>query len=223
MPLPNKSNPVCPYCDNHPTKKIGKDREGRQRYRCNNCLKIFTLEPKLCVVCGSETPRDRLNGNTCSETCWEKKRRDIWLEHYYRRVALDPDLNRKRHEMAKARPEFDESMARQHKNKWERIRSDPEKHEKSRERARLWYAQNKERVQAQRKARLDAMSPDELNKWMESARKRNRAYRKKWHKELRSNPELHQQYLDRLAEYRRRRALAELLSVGTKIQEKFDE
>lgn len=170
----------------------------------------------------------------------------------------DPEHAKKCHAKAKMRLGYAERIAQQEKRRWAKIKANPHAKEKQLERSRQWYAENKERVRAKRRAtleamspeerawfrqlqreyarqwyaenreavqarrqeRLNAMSPDELDTWLDKTRAYHAEYKRRWRAEIKANPEKHQAYLDKEAEYRRRRRLAELLTTMGKLEEK---
>lgn len=245
MPPINRTNPPCPECSS-PTRKSGKDKFGRQRYQCRACRRVCTLEPKFCVVCGGKIPRDRLNGNTCSEACWTKKRRGIWIDHYYRAVASDPDYNKKRHQEAKKRPGYAEYMSEGYKRRWQRIKSNPERLQLARDKAAIYYSAHAKEIQEKRKKRFENLSPEKQAARKEHLRRYGQEYwRKKtdvlrsdpieyseflkhrrrisakWKKRLRvEQPERYQKLLQKKVQDRIRRRLMELLAIGEKLKER---
>ena len=153
-----------------------------------------------CVVCG--TPCRALRGKEiCSDACARERQRRRDLEHYYRsekrrRQLLENAKRRRRKKPEQARA--------QDRRKWARIKADPERLAKARERNRNTYARHAERIQAERRARLDAMSPDELREWCERARRYVREWRRRWREKLRANPEAHRRWREVYNEYKRR-------------------
>lgn len=67
----------------------------------------------------------------------------------------------------------------------------------------LRYAMNRAEILARRRARLDLMTPEQMEHWRERIRAYDRAYRARWRDHLRSDPERHRAYLDTMREYRR--------------------
>lgn len=62
---------------------------------------------------------------------------------------------------------------------------------------------NRAEILARRRARLDLMTPEQMEHWRERIRAYDRAYRARWRDHLRSDPERHRAYLDTMREYRR--------------------
>ncbi|UXY13855.1 hypothetical protein N8I74_11030 [Chitiniphilus purpureus] len=177
-----------------------------------------------CAVCGQAFHAP--NGQTtCSETCRVERIRREQLAHYYKRAAQDPELNRTRHAMAKARAAADPVVAERrrevaqaaHRRRTEKIRNDPELHAAKLAWQRAHYAAHRDEIQARRHERLAHMTPAQHARWMEMVRRHGRAYRRQWRDELQSNPEAHQKYLDLQREYRRQRALRQLVGVGAEL------
>lgn len=102
-----------------------------------------------------------------------------------------------------------------------KFKADPSYRAHVRAQAREHYERNKESILTSRRARLDALSPDELLRWMERMRGYQRAYQRRWWEDLKKSPERHAAYLDRMAEYHRRRALTELVTLGAKLEDKL--
>ncbi|MBS7810554.1 hypothetical protein [Roseococcus pinisoli] len=94
---------------------------------------------------------------------------------------------------------------------------------KRRARANVHYAMHAEEIQSRRAARLDAMSREELRRWLDRGAAYQRAYQRRWRSEIQSDPEAHRRYLDLQAEYRRRLALARLMVQATQLKEMLDE
>jgi len=178
-----------------------------------------------CVVCGRTVPLDRGRKNTCSATCETHKNRSTWLNHYYGKIAADPEFNRRRHQRVLERlqsdpqawVEYQEGQRAIRKQRWTETVSDPEKLQAQRLKMREWYARNAERVQQQRRTRLATMDAETHARWMDRVRELGKQYRRRWRAELKSNPEKHQKYLDLMREYRRQRALRSLAGVGDQL------
>ena len=191
---------------------------------CSHCRLSST-----CVVCGSPFVAPGGGGSTratcerpeCRDAHRKAKGRAAWR----RRQERDPDLPKKMAEARKERLLSDEEYRtlvraaerRRTLRRSERLRTDPEYAERERELSRAWYARNAERVQADRRERLDRMTVEQREDWLVRQRGYQREYAAGRREEIAAHPERHQEYLDNQREYRRQRALAELLSVGAEL------
>lgn len=204
-------------CDCGREEVLAQDLLTRRDWRsCSLCRR-----PK-CVICERTIPIDRGQANTCSDNCALTKRRKADLEHYHRKAAQDPGFNRRRHaerlQKLQADPErwkaYKQAERAKAREKWASLKTDLEQYLAEKNKRQAWYHEHAEAVQAKRRARLDALNADQLERWLERTRRYGRAYRARWREELRQDPERHQAYKDLMREYRRRQALASLLSLG---------
>lgn len=212
----------CGRLEIFPTDKLTK----RGYIECAACRQ------PCCVVCGAKVPPERGRKNTCSDQCQQAKTRATQLEHYYRRVLLDPEINRRRHAQQAAKLAQDPARQAAHaqrerarsKARWEEAKRDPALQQANRERRAAWYAAHAADVQEKRKARIQNMGPEEFERWAERSRAYQRAYAKRWRAELRDNPAAHQKFLDAqrtyMREWKRRRALARLAATGEEIMKR---
>ncbi|MBF8643085.1 hypothetical protein [Pseudomonas luteola] len=163
-----------------------------------------------CVICGNKVPSDRPRSNTCSDACASKQRRRTNLEHYHRRAA-DPEFNRRRYQRLADRMARDTELAERvrqiQRESGKRWRNDPANKETIRQYMAAHYAANRVEIQARRRARLDAMTPEQLAHWRVRIRTYQRLYARRYRDQIRRDPERHRAYLDRMREYRRRGAL----------------
>lgn len=113
-----------------------------------------------------------------------------------------------RDKAAKSPEERREHERKRHAKRKALEESDPVRRERRQRWHNAHYAEHREAIQASRKAKLDAMTPEELARWMDRARGYMRAHVAR----KRADPEGRQEYLDIQAEYRRRRALAGLMA-----------
>jgi hypothetical protein len=97
-------------------------------------------------------------------------------------------LNKRRaarvRERAKADPVLAAKLAAQAKAAKERrkarIKTDPAYREAVLARQRAYYAEHAAEIQARRRARLNAMSTEQRERWLERMRRYGRAYRRRW-------------------------------------------
>jgi len=173
---------------------------------------------------------DRPRSNTCSEGCALAKRRATDLDHYYRR-AENPSYNAERHQRRLAQVNADpEALARflaterrRREREKQRLASSPTLRERKRNLMRAWYAQNAERVQAKRRARLDHMTPEEFARWEDRMRTYQRAWRQRWRAGIAADPQKYQQYLDRQREWARQRALRGMFAIAETLEKRLDD
>jgi hypothetical protein len=166
-----------------------------------------------CVICATIIRHGSLTRETCSEACATVRRKQIQNASYHRRVARDPDLNKRRSarvkERAKADPVFAVRLAAQakaaHERKKAKLKTDPAYRKAVLVRQRAYYVEHATEIQAKRRARLDAMTPEQRERWLERMRGYGRAYRRRWRTELKADPARHREYIDWMREYRRQR------------------
>jgi hypothetical protein len=166
-----------------------------------------------CVICGQIIRQGSLTRETCSEPCATVRRKQIQNASYHRRVARDPCMNKRRaarvKERAKVDPELAARLAAQakaaHERRKAKIKTDPAYRKAILARQRAYYAEHAAEIQAKRRARLDAMTPEQRELWLKRMRGYGRAYRRRWRAELKADPARHQEYLDWMREYRRQR------------------
>jgi predicted nucleic acid-binding Zn ribbon protein len=206
--------------------------ECRRARRRGTDAGVVALPPKVdvCEVCGGEFQRDRGLRKTCSEGCLRERRKRRGRKAWRRRVARNPELTcnmaRRRREKAAVDPEYAARLKQWEANKYakhrERMRSDPEYATRIHQRAVAHYAAHAEEIQAKRKARLDAMTPEELGVWLRRARRYCREWRKKWRDDLVKNPIEHERFRSFYREYRRRLNAQSLSFQVARIQEILD-
>jgi hypothetical protein len=164
-----------------------------------------------CVVCGDVIPRTRLPAVTCEGECADEHRKARGRANWQRRVERDPDLPRRMHERrlakAAADPEYARRFAAWEKNRrqrhQERMRTDPDYAERHRARCNALYARHAERVQAERRAKLAAMSDAEKQEWADRARRYCRMWKRKQLQEIKKDPAAHRRFCDLHNEYQR--------------------
>lgn len=160
-----------------------------------------------CVVCGRKVPVSRPRSLTCSDTCAQIQRRANWRDDYRRRSA-DPEFNQRRHQRLLERMAIDAELAERvraiRRAAGARWRSNPENREAIRQYQAARYAANRAEIQAQRRARLDRLTPEQLEHWRARMRTYQRLYAQRYREQLRTDPDQHRAYLDRMREYRRR-------------------
>ncbi|GEM_PF-959141 len=207
--VPQPRLPHAPHIAANPRRKVDA---------CPAC------RARPCAVCGSPVPPPS-TAATCSDACAGEHLRAKHRRHYYRRVEQNPEHNRRRaarvKDKAAADPEYAARVqawaAAAHEKKKKRLRTDPEYRQAQRAAARARYAERAEEVQTRRRQRFERMTAHERDRWLERMRRYGRAYRRKWRAELQADPARHQAYLDLMAEYRRRAALAGLIATGAEL------
>lgn len=172
-----------------------------------------------CVVCGATVPLSGAGHGraaTCSPACADRHRKARQRASWRRRVAADPSLPARMHarrlERAAADPDYAARMADWERRRWERHRgrmaADPDYADRVRRRAREAYARCAAEIQAARRARLDAMTPAELQEWCDRARRYCRSWWRRHRDRLKADPAAYARYRQLANEYaRRRRAL----------------
>lgn len=184
----------------------------------------------ICDTCGEKIMTGSLTQRTHPGECTRTRRKQIELDSYYRRLAKDPEMNKRNHIRAKARAAKNPELSRRREAQMKaarakvqlRIKTDPEYRAKVLAAQRATYARHAEAIQAKRKARFEALTPEQKARWMDRVRGYGRAYRRKWRDELRTNPERHQKYKDLMREYNRLRELAKLLKTAEQLINRGD-
>lgn len=160
-----------------------------------------------CSVCGRKVPASRPRSNTCSDSCAQVQRRANWRADYQRRAA-DPEFNRRRHQRLLERMAVDAELAMRvrtiRRAAGTRWRTNPENREAIRQYQAAYYAAHRTEIQAKRRVRLDGMTPVQLDHWQARMRTYQRLYAQRYREQLRTDPDRHRAYLDRMREYRRR-------------------
>lgn len=202
----------------------------RARARATNRLRGKPKPPRPCAWCLGLIPPSHSKRATCSDECDREHRRFRQRLHYYRRVAEDPEYNRRRWAAQRARAEVDPehaerlraAMRRGAERRRLRAAADPAYREQLRATARAYYAIHAEELQRRRRERLDAMTPDARERWLEANRRYQREYARKRRAQRAADPVARATYIAYLVEYRRQRALLRLASVGAELLERRD-
>lgn len=195
-------------------------RDGGNRKDAATCC-TQCRQQKDCVICGRGFSGRR---NTCSDECRAEKVRKTQRGSKRRLPAeRKQEINAHRRERRATDSVFAERLRAHDRERYATRFASSEDREAERARAREWYAANAERVQDQRKARLDGMTNEQRERWILRARLYQRRYRDKWREDMLDNPDRHQRYLDIQREYRRQRALAGLAVVAKALIDKRDE
>lgn len=161
-----------------------------------------------CSVCGQKVPTARPRSNTCSESCARTSKRAQWRAYYH--SVKSPEFNQQRHARVRQKMEVDPEFAarvreirRAANTRW---RQDPRNREAIQRYHAAHWADNREAIQAKRRARLDAMTPEQLEHWLCRIRAYQRAYARRYRERIRQDPDMFARYIDTQREYRARRA-----------------
>lgn len=167
---------------------------GKAVYACDAC------DGNPCVVCGVSLPRSSMR-TACEGACEAERQRRAAHASYRRNAEAVKrrSLERQKRERAAGNPVY----KAQDKRKWARVKADPERLRRNREQARAFYAENAERIQAERKARLTALTTEQLAERRAAWREYQRRYAAKRRAVLHADPELHARYLEYLRRYRK--------------------
>lgn len=202
----------------YPITRLRADRPNAPRVAaCSMC----SAPP--CVICGA--PRLNRREATCSRVCRAELTRQHQRAYYHRARRTDPEKAARARaagiERWRTLPPEQKAATARARATWKRTReaADPALREIRLARARAAYAVNAAEIYARRRAYLDTLSPAQLEAWLERARRYSRAYRARWREQLAADPAAHRAYLDLLAEYRRRHALAALLREAPTLRE----
>lgn len=199
-------------------------------YACRQCS-----YKKQCAVC----KKDFLSSHgqaTCSPECLLEQRRKNYRAHYYRLVASDPELNKKRstqrRERARIDPEYAKKLKSHERKRIEKhktmLKIDPEYRGVVNARARVKYSKNSKEIQKRKRAllqaRINAMTPAQYDDWCKRMTLYARLYARQWRDDVRKNPEKHQRYLERMRDARyqweSRKALKKLSSIATELEKR---
>lgn len=211
--MPTRNKPIirpCPEC--------GRDYEyrrssGRTFKLCETCR-----QPD-CAICGKKVPPERGRKKTCCNECATILYRDNQNRHYAKRIALDPDLNKRHHAAAKARRAEDPEKMAAHKAalkaRHERRKHDPRYIAERKHYLAKWYANNATEIQAKRAEFWDSLQPDEQERRRIARRESSRESKRRFYQKIADNPEALAEYKQRQREAltiaRRQRALNKLM------------
>jgi hypothetical protein len=198
-------NLACPDCGGpkpRPSRSIrcevcGSNFQGKGKAKlCSNeCRRVIRRRRELgvdqiirtCVTCGREFTGAYSAQNVCSAECRREKQRLIALKSWRRRVARSPGLmatmRRRKREKAAADPAYAEKMRQWDRARYQkrraRMKSDPVFAAAHRQRVAEYWIKNRVRIIAERRVRLDALSPEDLAKWCERAKIACRNHRRR--------------------------------------------
>lgn len=200
----------CPQCG---TVYEWRRASGRYFAVCEACRQ------KDCVICGKKVPLARGAKNTCSDACASLKIRNIQSRHYAKKIAIDPDANKRAHAQRRERllasPEEHEAALQQERERDRRRANDAEYKEKRRKYHATHYAANKTRVQKQRADYLQKLTPEARAERDEKHLAATLKSQKKRLEKLRQDPVAWREYREAqrryMREYKRQRALAEMM------------
>jgi len=144
----------------------------------------------------------------------------LWRADYKRR-SKDPDFNQKRYrrvlEKMATDVAFAERIKKIHRAANARWRNDPANRDAIRSYQAAYWADNKAAIQTKRRARLDAMTAEELQHWLKRMKQYDRAWKRRYRDKLKQDPDLYARHLDRRREFFRRRALFNLMTMGQEL------
>lgn len=207
----------CPVCSNR-----NLSRHDENRLLCKACGAIFSRRPRACVICGAAIPHGR-RSNTCCEEHRKLRVRDEQLRYYHQRMTDDPLFNRKKRDKYKQNPGYQAVMRNQEERKWQRIKSDPERLERSQERQRQHYAAHAAEIQERRREALKLLTPEQLVRKREAIRAGMRKHAAKIRAMRKADPAAYEKYRKWQYDYRRRMALARLMAVGAELERRLKE
>lgn len=179
-----------------------------------------------CVICGGKIPVERGMKNTCSEQCESLKLKTIGNRHYAKRIVLDPDMHKKRHDKDRERRKSDpvyDSQRRAFERERHQIRKhDPAYQQYKHEYAQRYWDANKAAIAEARKLRLRSLSLEQREELRADAVNRTAKYKRAWLTDLKKDPVAYEQYrTDRRAknaERMRQKALIALSQDFSKMQ-----
>ena len=212
-----KNQPItrpCPQCGrNYQYRRAS----GRTFELCEYCRNLD------CVVCGKKVPPERGRKNTCCVACEKLKIHNIQNAHYAKRIAEDPEFNKRNHAKARENRESDPEKMRKY------LETQRERHYKREtdptyQAARKIYQANrwrdkKEEMQAQRREFWDSLNDVEKAERLERNQATQRKHKAKKRERLKLDPQKWAEYQEyqrtKRREHRQRKALNELMT-GTK-------
>lgn len=217
--IPAWKLPYAPYVD-----RLRRD----VRRACYTCQ--FT---RSCAVCNTLFIAPN-NQACCSASCLAEHKRAKWRTHYYRLISKDPDyttrVNAQKRMRAATDPKFAQRLVEDNRKQWKqkqsKLRLDPVLRAKTNARQRARYARNAATVLARRHARerefLASLSPEQLTAWRVRRQEYSEQYYQKFKAELKKDPKLYREYLDRNNEYLRKHKrdveLKKLARVATELE-----
>ncbi|MBA4204581.1 MAG: hypothetical protein C0457_06295 [Polymorphum sp.] len=149
-----------------------------------------------CVVCGTVFIPAASKVITCSPTCRQQRREEMLRASAAEWQRQNPDKVRKHQQTYRARR-----------------KADPQREKANLEYKRAWTKAHREQIRL--KSRADILDPEK--------REKNRAYFRDYQRKLRQDPEKREIFNKATQEWRRKKALGELMQIGQKIKEKADE
>lgn len=212
-----KNKPItrpCPQCGrNYQYRRAS----GRTFELCEYCRNLD------CVVCGKKVPPERGRKNTCCAECEKLKIHNIQNAHYAKRIAEDPELNKRNHAKArenrKADPErMHEHLEAQRERHYRRVQDPNYLATRKVYQAQRWQ-DKKDEILAQRREFWDSLSDVEKAERLERNQAIQRKHKAKKRDQLKLDPQKWAEYQEyqrtKRREHRQRKALNELM-VGTK-------
>lgn len=153
-----------------------------------------------CVICGANFIPASSRAITCSATCRALRRNSTLASARKARDEADPD-----------------AVAARHRRHRARIKADPIRLRQAREKKAAWYAANRERINAHRRAARATEGEDDRSQRLAATRR----YIRLWLVTIRADPDRYADYLSKSADARRRMRLAALARLGAKMVDKL--
>ena len=175
------------------------------------------------MVCGQKVPPERGRKNTCCAECEKLKIHNIQNAHYAKRIAKDPELNKRNHAKARENRKADPQLMHEHletqRERQYRRAQDPN----YRAARKVYQAQRwqdkKDEIQAQRREFWDNLNAVEKAERLERNQAIQRKHKAKKRDKLKLDPQKWAEYQEyqrtKRREHRQRKALNELMA-GTK-------
>lgn len=190
-----------------------------------------------CVICGTPVPEGRKH-NTCSDECNTEKSRRTQNKCYALR-ARSPEFcervkrNRKRREaeLQATSPEVLEERKKRARASHKKSHARPEARLREKERQARRYRENREAIQASRRAFLASLTPEELaerreswqKSWRESARRKREAIYSNPHLYAAHRKSSNERHREDYNKRKQEEALGELLRESQVLIEKIKE
>ena len=211
----------CPQCG---TVYQWRRASGRYFDVCEQCKQAD------CIICGKKVPLERGNRNTCSDACAALKIKNIQNICYAKRIANDPDINKRNHakqrEKLLADPEKYQANLEKGRERSKRRIADAAYKQQRRQYYELYYAENKAEIQEKRAEWWSSLSIEERAVRQEKNREAQRKSKQKFRNELLKDPEKLKKYQEyqrkKSREYQQQKALAELLKQTQEISHAAD-
>ncbi|MFZ7136642.1 hypothetical protein ACLSZP_09610 [Avibacterium avium] len=208
-----KVKPIIRQCPKCGERYEYRRASGRTFSECELCRQ------NDCVICGKKVPLARGRKNTCCAACESLKIKNIQNVFYSKRIASDPELNKRNHQARKERrladPEIMEKYKQKENERHKKRTQDPVYRQKRSEYQKQRYENNRSEILKKRADFWDGLSDEEKIIRKEKHKEAARISKRKFRDKLQQNPEKLAEYQSyqrkKRKEHRAREALSELM------------